>query len=142
MIETTTRKEEEAELGANNASADVLHHLLKPDVHEALTAVVANLPKLAEMTALLTQAYDLAKQASGDRVLMQDTLGGIKEVVKPLEEKAKHYASAAIEARHRAEQEKTSIGLIGMLRLLKHPEFQRVLRFGQAYLDILGARRK
>ena len=141
MIETIDRPEAQAMPGMEYET-DMLQQLLKPDVQEALTAVVANLPKLAEMTAALTKTYDLAKQVASDRVLVQDTLGGLMEFVKPLEEKAKHYASAAIEARNRAEQEKRSIGLFGMLRLLKHSELQRVLRFGQAYLDILGTRRK
>jgi uncharacterized protein YjgD (DUF1641 family) len=68
-------------------------------------------------------------------------LGGIQEVVKPIEEKVKGYASAAIEANDRAEQSDATIGLFGMLKLLKDPELQRMLRFSQAYLDILGERK-
>jgi uncharacterized protein YjgD (DUF1641 family) len=62
--------------------------------------------------------------------------------VKPIEEKVKGYASAAIEANDRAEHSEATIGLFGMLRLLKDPELQKMLRFGQAYLDILGERKK
>ncbi|MFC4807813.1 DUF1641 domain-containing protein [Paenibacillus sp. GCM10023250] len=122
-------------------AADVLLPLSKPEVQEAMIALADHLPKLAEMTALLTKTYDLARQVAGDRVLVQDTLGAIREVAKPLEEKAKHYASAAIEARARAEQDGAAIGLFGLLGLLKDPELQRLLRFGRAYVDILGERR-
>jgi len=121
---------------------DVLEQLLKPEVQEALTTLVDNLPKLAEMTALLTKTYDLAQKVVTDRVLIQDTIGGLQEVLKPIEEKAKHFASAAIEASDRAEADQTTIGLFGMLKLLKDPELQRMLRFGQAYLDILGERKQ
>ncbi|WP_309122198.1 DUF1641 domain-containing protein [Paenibacillus sp.] len=121
---------------------DVLEQLLKPEVQEALTTLVDNLPKLAEMTALLTKTYDLAQKVVTDRVLIQDTIGGLQEVLKPIEEKAKYFASAAIEANDRAETDETTIGLFGMLKMLKDPELQRMLRFGQAYLDILGERKQ
>lgn len=139
MAESTMERQEAMRLQTNNA--DILNQLTKPEVQEALTALVDNLPKLAEMTTLLTKVYDLAHTAAGDRVLVQDTLGSIREVVKPMGEKAKRFASAAIEARERAEQDGASIGLFGMLGLLKDPELQRTLRFGQAYLAILNERR-
>ncbi|WP_219838729.1 DUF1641 domain-containing protein [Paenibacillus sp. R14(2021)] len=140
MLETTIQKQDDYELQAKRA--DFLDQLLKPEFQEALTALITNLPKTAELTVLLTKTYDLAARIAGDRVLIQDTLGGIKEVVKPIEKKVKHFASSAIEARERAEQDESTIGLFGMLRLLKDPELQRMLRFGQAYLDILSERRK
>jgi uncharacterized protein YjgD (DUF1641 family) len=139
MVETTLHKQEAFELQTN--SADILNQLVKPEVQEALTALIDQLPKLAEMTTLLTNTYDLARKAAGDRVLVQDTLGAVKEIVKPIEAKVKHYASAAIEARERAEQDAHTIGLFGLMGLLKDPELQRMLRFGQAYLDVLNDRR-
>nr|WP_090639693.1 MULTISPECIES: DUF1641 domain-containing protein [Paenibacillus] len=123
------------------AKSDVLDQLLKPEVQEALTQLVDQLPKLSEMMALMTKTYDLAQKVATDRVFIQDTVGGIQEVVKPLTEKVKGYASAAIEANDRAEQSDNVIGLFGMIKLLKDPELQKMLRFGQAYLDILGERR-
>lgn len=124
------------------AKADVLDQLLKPEVQEALTVLVDQLPKLSEMMALMTKTYDLATKVMNDKVLIQDMVGGLKEVAKPLEEKVKGYASAAIEANDRADQSDSTIGLFGMIKLLKDPELQRMLRFGQAYLDILGERKK
>ncbi|RXZ82654.1 DUF1641 domain-containing protein [Paenibacillaceae bacterium] len=121
---------------------DVLDQLLKPEVQEALTVLVDQLPRLSEMMALLTKTYDLAEKVANDRVLIDDTVGALKEVVKPIEEKVKGYASAAIEANDRADQSESTIGLFGMVKLLKDPELQRMLRFGQAYLDILGERKK
>ena len=106
-----------------NIETDMLQQLLKPDVQEALTAW----PRTSFSTRNERSARPSVRLGEtgwrSDRVLVQDTLGGLV-MVKPLEEKAKHYASAAIEARNRAEQEKRSIGLFGMLRLLE--------RFGEA----------
>lgn len=143
MLETADQNTEQAELSElKNKKTDVLEQLLKPEVQEALTALIDQLPKLVEMTALLTKTYEFTQKVATDRVLIQDTVGAIMEVVKPLGEKAKHYASTAIEANDRAEKEDMTIGLFGMLRLLKDPELQKILRFGQAYLEILGERKK
>jgi len=142
MQETTVQNADQEASVQTIVKPDVLDQLLKPEVQEALTVLVDQLPKLSEMMALLTKTYDLAQKVATDRVLIQDMVGGFQEVVKPLEEKVKGYASAAIEANDRAEHSEATIGLFGMLRLLKDPELQRMLRFGQAYLDILGERKK
>jgi uncharacterized protein YjgD (DUF1641 family) len=120
MSQTTAQLPEQATYVAPEiAKADVLDQLLKPEVQEALTVLVDQLPRLTEMMTLLTKTYDLAQKVATDRVLIQDMLGGIQEVVKPIEEKVKGYASAAIEANDRAEQSEATIGLFGMLKLLK-----------------------
>ncbi|WNQ10976.1 DUF1641 domain-containing protein [Paenibacillus aurantius] len=143
MLETK-EKETEAVAATEPAAArpDVLEQLLKPEVQEALTVLVDQLPKLAEMMTLMTKTYDLAQKVASDRVLIQDMVGGFMEVAKPIEEKVKHLASAAIEANDRAEKSDETIGLFGMLRLLKDPELQKMLRFGQSYLDILSERKR
>lgn len=143
MLETTIQNSEQETSSEQTISrADVLDQLLKPEVQESLTVLVDQLPKLTEMMTLLTKTYDLAQKVATDRVLIQDMVGGIQEVVKPLEEKVKGVASAAIEANDRAEQSDATIGLFGMLKLLKDPELQKMLRFAQAYLDIMNERKQ
>ncbi|MEK3912210.1 DUF1641 domain-containing protein [Paenibacillus sp. FSL H7-0331] len=143
MAQTTAQvSEQEVSVAPATVKADVLDQLLKPEVQEALTVLVDQLPRLTEMMTLLTKTYDLANKVANDRVLIQDMVGGIQEVVKPIEEKVKGYASAAIEANDRADQSEATIGLFGMLKLLKDPELQKMLRFSQAYLDILSERKK
>ena len=63
MAESTMERQEAMRLQAKNA--DILNQLTKPEVQEALTALVENLPKLAEMTTLLTKVYDLARTGCG-----------------------------------------------------------------------------
>lgn len=143
MAQTTAQvSEQEVSAAPATVKADVLDQLLKPEVQEALTVLVDQLPRLTEMMTLLTKTYDLANKVANDRVLIQDMVGGIQEVVKPIEEKVKGYASVAIEANDRADQSDATIGLFGMLKLLKDPELQKMLRFSQAYLDILSERKK
>lgn len=143
MPETNEQKQEQAvSVTEKVANPDVLDQLLKPEVQQSLTKLVEQLPKLAEMMDMMTKVYDIAQKVANDRVLIEDTIGGITEVVKPLGDKAKMYASAVIEANDRADQSEEQIGLFSMIKLLKDPELQRMLRFSQAYLDILAEKRK
>jgi uncharacterized protein YjgD (DUF1641 family) len=139
---TVSNVERETAVTEAAARLDVLDQLMKPEVQQAITVLVDQLPKLAEMMSVLTNIYDIAQKVTADRVLIQDIVGGIQEVAKPLGEKVKEYASAAIEANDRADSSNETIGVFGMLKLLKDPELQRMLRFSQAYLNILGERKQ
>ncbi|UUZ82233.1 DUF1641 domain-containing protein [Paenibacillus sp. P26] len=127
---------------ASTGKPDVLDQLMKPEVQESLTVLVENLPKLAEMVTLLTKAYDLVQNLATDRVLIEDLKGGMEEFVKPIQEKAKDYASAAIEANDRAQADSATIGLFGLLRMLKDPQVQKTFRFAQAFLDVMAERQR
>lgn len=121
---------------------DVLEQLNKPEIQQALTVLIDHLPKLAEMATHLTKAYDFAQTALNDRVLIDDLKGGVEEFVKPMQEKAKHIAAAAIEANERAQTSTQQIGIFGLLSLLKDPQVQYALRFSQAFLEVSGERKK
>lgn len=138
MSETTTQ---EAVL-TPAAREDVLDQLMKPEVQQSLTVLVENMPKLAEMVTLMTKAYDFVQSVTTDQVLIDDLKGGMDEFVKPITEKAKGIASAAIEAGDRAQAESATIGLFGLLKMLKDPQVQQSLRYAQAFLEVLGERRK
>lgn len=125
------------------AQPDVLDQLMKPEVQHSLNVLVENLPKLAEMTAILTKAYDLIQTVANDRVLINDLKGGVEEFVKPISEKAKGIAQAAIEANERTQMEAPStVGLFAILKMLKDPQVQKTLRFAQAFLEVLGERQQ
>jgi len=131
-----------APLAAKSEQPDLLDQLMKPEVQESLNLLVEQLPKLAEMVTVLTRTYDLVQSVVTDRVLIEDFAGGVKEIVKPIQEKAKEYASAAIEANDRAQSDETTIGLFGLLKMLKDPQVQKVFRFAQAFLEVLSERQK
>lgn len=120
---------------------DLLDQLLKPEVQESLTYLVEQLPKLAEVVGLLTKAYDFAQQVATDEVLKSDTVNAIKEVSEPVVSTVKSLAQTAIEAKERADESKEAIGLFGVLKLLKDPEVQKLLRFANAFLEVSAERK-
>ncbi|KGR91765.1 hypothetical protein CD30_04090 [Ureibacillus massiliensis 4400831 = CIP 108448 = CCUG 49529] len=120
---------------------DLLDQLLKPEVQQSLTTLVEQLPKLTEVVTLLTKAYDFAQLVSTDEVLKSDTVNSIKEVTEPVISAVKNVAVTAIEAKDRAEVSNESIGLFGMLKLLKDPEVQKVLRFVNAFVEVSAERK-
>ncbi|WP_160032561.1 DUF1641 domain-containing protein [Paenibacillus sp. An7] len=119
---------------------DVLDQLMKPEVQDSLIVLVENLPKLAEMVTAMTKAYDFAQGLATDKVFVNDMKVALGEFTTPVVEKAKGVASAAIEAGDRAQAEQSSVGLFGMLKMLKDPNVQQSLRFAQAFLSVLNER--
>ncbi|NRS16675.1 DUF1641 domain-containing protein [Brevibacillus sp. HB1.4B] len=148
MSQTTTQQAQTAAEVASTATLapaqqqDVLDQLMKPEIQESLNVLVANLPKLAELTTLLTKTYDLVQTVANDHVLIDDIKGGMEEFVKPISDKAKGIAQAAIEANDRVHVEESTIGLFGILKMLKDPQVQKTLRFAQAFLEVSAERQQ
>jgi uncharacterized protein YjgD (DUF1641 family) len=139
MSETTTQAS--AELTATtNTSQDLLDQLLKPEVQESLTTLIEQLPKLTEVVNTLTSSYDLVQGLSKDEVFKSDMVHATTEMLEPVVHTAKGVASAVIEAKDRAEQSNETIGVFGLLKILKDPQAQKMLRFTQSYLQILNER--
>jgi len=139
----SVQQEVAAGLAQEAKPLDVLDQLTKPEIQQSLTVLVENLPKLAEMVTTLTKAYDFAHGLATDKVLINDFAAGIGEFVKPVADTAKGIASAAMEAGERAQADASAtIGLFGMLKMLKDPEVQKTLRFAQAFLNVLAERKQ
>lgn len=145
MSQTTQQAAEEVASTSAVASQqpDVLDQLMKPEIQQSLNILVENLPKLAEMTTVLTKTYDLVQTVANDHVLINDLKGGMEEFVKPIQDKAKGIAQAAIEASDRSQAEtSTTVGLFGLLKMLKDPQVQKALRFAQAFLEVTAERQQ
>lgn len=145
MSQTTQQSAEEVASTSAVASQqpDVLDQLMKPEIQQSLNILVENLPKLAEMTTVLTKTYDLVQTVANDHVLINDLKGGMEEFVKPIQDKAKGIAQAAIEASDRSQAEtSTTVGLFGLLKMLKDPQVQKALRFAQAFLEVSAERQQ
>lgn len=145
MSQTTQQAAEEVASTSAVASQqpDVLDQLMKPEIQQSLNILVENLPKLAEMTTVLTKTYDLVQTVANDHVLINDLKGGMEEFVKPIQDKAKGIAQAAIEASDRSQAEtSTTVGLFGLLKMLKDPQVQKALRFAQAFLEVSAERQQ
>jgi len=115
---------------------ELLDQLLKPEVQKSLTSLIEQLPKLTEIVTCLTKTYDFAQSVATDDVLKNDTVGAIKEIMDPVTDNVKRMAVAAIEAKDYSEDSNEVIGIFGMLRMLKDPQVQRMLRCVNAYLRI------
>lgn len=120
---------------------DVLDQLLKPEVQASLTTLVDNLPKLAEMTTLLTKAYEFATSVATDETLKNDTVAAVTEMASPVVGTAKSIAQTAIEAKDRADETTETVGVFGMLKMLKDPQVQAALRFANSFLQVAAERK-
>jgi uncharacterized protein YjgD (DUF1641 family) len=137
MSEELTQAQEALSAG----KSDLLDQLLKPEVQQSLTTLVEQLPKLTEVVNLLTKTYDLAQLVATDDVLKGDTVSALKEMSEPVIGSVKTLAATAIEAKDRADATNDAIGIFGLLKLLKDPETQKLLRFANAFLEIQAERK-
>lgn len=133
MSDQTTQSTQPA---VSQEQLDVLDQLLKPEVQASLTVLVDQLPKLTEMMTTLTKAYDVAQTLTTDETFRNDAIGAISEIASPVVASAKGFAATAIEAKDRAATSTETIGLFGMLKMLKDPQVQDAFRFANAFLEI------
>ena len=137
MSETNNQQ---VEVSVTQEQLDVLDQLLKPEVQASLTTLVDNLPKLAEMTTLLTKSYEFAQAVATDETLKGDTVSAITEMASPVVGTAKSLAQTAIEAKDRADESQETIGIFGLMKMLKDPQVQSVFRFANAFLQVNAER--
>lgn len=135
MSETTNQLQAE-QPAVSQEKLDVLDQLLKPEVQESITALVNELPKLTEMVTTLTKVYDLVQSLASDQVLKNDIVGAVGEIATPVVNSAKGLAATAIEAKDRASESTETVGLFGIIRLLKEPQVQQLFRFANAFLQV------
>lgn len=138
--DATNPAEEIVNTPSNQEKLDVLDQLLKPEVQESLTALVEQLPKLTELLTIMNKSYDFAQSVATDDVLINDTVGFIKEIGEPVKHSAKNIAATMIEAKDRAEDSTEVIGLFGLLKMMKDPQAQKLFRFVNSYLQVAAER--
>ncbi|OKP82496.1 DUF1641 domain-containing protein [Paenibacillus sp. P32E] len=119
---------------------DLLDQLLKPEVQESLTTLVEQLPQITQLVGALTKSLDFVQAVASDEVLKSDTVGAIKELAEPVVDSVKTMAATVIEAKDRASESSETISLFGMMRMIKDPQVQKMLRFMNAYLQVSGER--
>ncbi|MEM1506161.1 DUF1641 domain-containing protein [Domibacillus sp. 8LH] len=139
MPETMTQPKSET-LTVSQEQLDVLDQLLKPEVQESLTVLVEHLPKLTELTTILTKTYDFAQSVATDDVLKNDTVSAVTELAEPVTHTVKNLAATAIEAKDRADESNEVIGLFGLMKMLKDPQAQKLFRFANAFLQVSNER--
>ena len=126
----------QTQLTVSQEQLDLLDQLLKPEVQQSLTILVDQLPKLAELTTILTKSYDFAQTLATDETLKNDTVSAVTEMASPVVDGAKSLAQTAIEAKDRADESNETVGLFGLIKMLKDPQVQSVFRFANAFLQV------
>lgn len=132
MQEELSNNVEKSSLNSN----EILEQLLKPEVQDSLNVLIENLPKLAEMSSLLTSVYEFSSIIAKDETLKNDTVSAVTELATPVVNKVKSVAQTSIEARDVADKSTETIGVFGLLKILKDPQVQSVLRFVNAFLEV------
>lgn len=141
MSETITQTPLEQEIpAAGLPQEDLLNQLLKPEVQESLILLVEQLPQITQLVNVLTKSVDFVESVATDEVLKNDTVGAIKEMAGPVAGAVKNLAATVIEAKDRADASSETISLFGMMKMIKDPQVQNVLRFMNAYLQVSGER--
>lgn len=141
MSETITQTPSEQEIpAAGLPQEDLLNQLLKPEVQESLILLVEQLPQITQLVNVLTKSVDFVQSVASDEVLISDTVGAIKEMAGPVVGSVKNLAATVIEAKDRADASSETISLFGMMKMIKDPQVQNVLRFMNAYLQVSGER--
>jgi uncharacterized protein YjgD (DUF1641 family) len=141
MSETITQTTPEQEAPKTSLTKeDVLDQLLKPEVQESLTTLIEQLPQLTQLVGVLTKSMDFVQSVASDEVLKNDTVGAIKEIAEPVVGSVKNMAATVIEAKDRANESSETISVFGMMKMIKDPQVQKLLRFMNAYLQVSGER--
>ena len=124
------------------AQEELLTQLSKPEVQESLITLLNQLPQLTEVVTALNKSYEFAQSVATDKVLVDDFANTAKEFAEPVTKTAKNIAVNVMEAKERAEQSTEVISIFGLMKMLKDPQIQKVLRFASAYLQISNERTK
>lgn len=140
MSEPTSQSHSEQETTQSNTKENVLDQLLKPEVQESLTVLIEQLPQITQLVSALSKSMDFVQSVATDEVLKNDTVGAIKELSEPVVGSVKNMAATVIEAKDRADASSETISLFGLMKMIKDPQVQKLLRFMNAYLQVSGER--
>ncbi|UQZ36251.1 hypothetical protein C2I18_23625 [Paenibacillus sp. PK3_47] len=140
MSESNNQTHPEQVTTKSNTNENVLDQLLKPEVQESLTVLIEQLPQITQLVSVLSKSVDFVQSVATDEVLKNDTVGAIKELSEPVVGSVKNMAATVIEAKDRAEASSETISLFGLMKMIKDPQVQKLLRFMNAYLQVSGER--
>ncbi|MEW9667902.1 DUF1641 domain-containing protein [Ammoniphilus sp. 3BR4] len=127
-----------------NNVAEPLSHIskvaLNKDNIDALLSLVEKLPKLAQTVEMLERATPFIEMIAKKENLV--SVAEVAEIVAtPVTEKVQEGLSMVKEAKLRAEQNRESVSIFGLLRLLKDPTVQDGLKFAQAFLEVVSEKK-
>ncbi|MFT9846555.1 DUF1641 domain-containing protein [Aneurinibacillus sp. REN35] len=108
---------------------------------EALTVLIESLPRLAKMVTLLDKVATTVEPLVTDKNSLAYLFDTAKVVTSPVTDRVEEGVSIVKEAQARAEQNRETISIFGLMKMLKDPAVQKGLKFTQAFLDILSEKK-
>jgi uncharacterized protein YjgD (DUF1641 family) len=122
------------------SQVDVLDLVFQPEIKEFLVTTIQMVPKLTNMMKMTSKLCDLAERVMEDTEMLGSLEEAIREKTEPIQEKIEDGISLVEEARERAEEDTSNVGMIGLYRMLKDPTVQKNLRFMKALLATIAER--
>ena len=138
----TLKQQSETQSSQVVSQEELLSQLSKPEVQKSLITLLNQLPQLTEVVTAMNKSYEFAQSVATDKVLVDDFAKTAKEFSEPVTKTAKNIAVNVMEAKERAEQSTEVISIFGLMKMLKDPQIQKVLRFASAYLQVSNERSK
>ncbi len=108
---------------------------------EALATIIESLPQLAKMVALLDKVYSTVEPLVSDKDTLAYLADTTKLVTDPVKDRVQEGVSIVKEANERAERNRDTISIFGVLKMLKDPAVQKGLKFTQALLEVLSEKK-
>lgn len=108
---------------------------------EALTVLIESLPRLAKMVTLLDKVCTTVEPLVTDKNSLAYLFDTAKVVTSPVTDRVEEGVSIVKEAQVRAERNRETISIFGVMKMLKDPAVQKGLKFTQALLDVLSEKK-
>ncbi|MBN6189356.1 DUF1641 domain-containing protein [Aneurinibacillus sp. BA2021] len=108
---------------------------------EALAVLIESLPRLAKMVTLLDKVCTTVEPLVTDKNSLSYLFDTAKVVTAPVTDRVEEGVSIVKEAQARAERNRDTISIFGLMKMLKDPAVQKGLKFTQALLDILSEKK-
>jgi uncharacterized protein YjgD (DUF1641 family) len=91
---------------------------------------------------MMDELMSIIQTVMSDKKLMEFGLKGVKDLAAPVQSKIKDGMSIIEEAKIRACEDRSTMSIFAVMRLLKDPTVQDGLKFTKAFLSVVGERRQ
>lgn len=124
------------------SQADVLDLVFQPEVKEFIETTIKSLPKITTMMKIASKMYDLAEESMKDGGMLESLEHATRDKAEPIQDKIEDGMSLVEEARERAEEDGSNVGMIGLYKMFKDPTVQKGLRFMKELLATITEHRE
>ena len=105
---------------------DILDAIFRPEVKEFMATTIEVIPKMTVLLKVMSNLYDMAEHMLNDGGPLEYSKLAISERADPIQDKIEDGISLIEEARDRAEDDTSKVGMIGLYKMLKDPTVQKI----------------